>query len=353
MTLKATNNDITSADILQYAQSKWLKMYIDTYVKGNKKQIDGLDNLYKGLTQLSIEDAKSLLFIELTLSGNFSMLIHHDNDDFKNLLAFEIRKYQNPIQRFNLLIDNKIKTILPEAYVAWFKNDLRASLYLAGLIEEMLKSNRVTKKGREELLIYIRDYLRLSTLDYTKHIKNIPHMKHMYNQNSIVYKNGNWTIGFILSLKDLYLNNTTPNKKVRWIDSTNDDQIQYIYDRMADQNTLILKQNFFPNSTEEMYILILASLDSLSNQTDIESKKNKNISTRDLVLNLLEKSWKAKDCRAEKSESGIGHNIKIYQKNEDKLKKLVQYQNITANKLLNRLVENEYDKFFNEKSSPI
>ena len=344
------NQSFISKAALEYAESKWLKVCIDAHLKGAKKHISSLDNLYKGIAELSIEDAKSLLLSELRLSGNFDNILQYDDDDLKNLLAFQIKSYPDPINRFNLLIDTKIKNVLPDAYIAWFKNDLRASLYLAGLMQNTLEKNRIVKKGSEELLTYISDYIRFNAYGYITEIQyNIPSMEHSFTENPMSYQSGNGAIDVMLGLKDLYLNNITPTKEIKWIDLTNDEQIQYLYERLIKQGNLILNKNFFPNSTEEMYYLILASFDSLSNRTGssaIREERHKDSSARQFVLPLVEKSWKAVDKRADKSELGMSSNIIVYKKNESKLDSLVSKGSTTASKLINKLIIEEYDKTF-------
>ena len=344
------NQSFIPKSVLEYAESKWLRMCIDAYLKGTKKHIDTLDNLYKGIAELSVEDAKSLLIFELRLSGNFDKILQYDDDDLKNLLAFQIKSYADPIHRFNLLIDTKIKNILPDAYIAWFKNDLRASLYLVGLMQNTLEKNRIVKKGSEEFLTYINDYIRFNAYGYISQIQSsIPSMAHSFTENPMSYQSGNGAIDVMLGLKDLYLNNITPTKEVKWIDRTNDEQIQYLYERLIKQGVLILNKNFSPNSTEEMYYLILASFDSLSNRTGssaIREERHKDSSARQFVLSLVEKSWKAVDKRADKSELGMSSNIIVYKKNESKLDSLVSKGSTTASKLINKLIIEEYDKTF-------
>lgn len=341
-----TNNDVISDSLLKYSQEKWQKMLIDHSIADIKDRGKNLYGLQKKIDGLSIEDAKSLLFVELTMSGNFSQLIRHNDNDFKNLLRFCVFNYQNPISRFNELVTVKLHTIMPEAYLNWFKNDLRISLYLLELIEDSLKKERITLKGSDELLTYLRDYLSIDTLGFMKTTNGIMDMKHKLHLGDHKAWNYNQAISFLIGMKDFYLNNKVKDKEIRWIDSSNKEQVQYLCERMEDQKILILAQNFFPNNTKEMYSLLLASLDKLKNYVDLESEEYKNLSERDFVLYLLKRAWKAKDDRKEKSESGIG-GIKIYQKNEAKLKNLICKHGVTPNKLLNKLVEDEYDKICN------
>ena len=38
------NQSLIPKSVLEYAESKWLRMCIDAYLKGTKKHIDSLDN---------------------------------------------------------------------------------------------------------------------------------------------------------------------------------------------------------------------------------------------------------------------------------------------------------------------
>ena len=354
MISQVDSNELIPAAVHQYAQEEWLYLNIDSHIKAIKKQIKSLDELYKIIARLGIEDAKALLGIELTIRGESNRLIEYDDDDYRNLLSFEVKKYENPVQRFHQLVDIKIKTVLPDSYIKWFKNDLRASLYLAGLVETMLKNKRITEKGGDDFLVYFSDFIRSNPINYINSFGEFTTMEYSFNNNNATPIHENWVISYILSIKDYYLNNMVNKKRVRWIDSTNKDQVQYIYEYLLESDKILLKHSFFPDSSQEIYMLILASIDSLSNSKaegstirkwNKEGTKYTDFTERESILIPLEKAWKYFSKRAEKSDSSLGSNIKIYERNKGKLEKLLQHdKSLNLNRLFNKLIVDEYNR---------
>ncbi|MGP5632200.1 hypothetical protein, partial [Psychrobacter celer] len=138
---------------------------------------------------------------------------------------------------------------------------------------------------------------------------------------------------------------STENKELKWLDASNHEQIEWACDYLEKNKYTILKGVFFPETIEEKYELILASLDRLSNieSDDIGTEKNKGYSLRSYVLFSIKKAWdgqKQYDAKR-KTNDGI---INIYKKNQERLDELAKKNNVTANKLINKYIEDAHKK---------
>ena len=181
--------------------------------------------------------------------------------------------------------------------------------------------------------------------------KYLSHDIASFNSNfkqNIDYKNivsipGDWKVSHLQSIKYTYLKGRTEDKEIKWLDSKNNEQIEWAYSYLDnDPNKRIILQGiFFPETIDEKYELILAHLDSLGNikSTDIGTKKNKGFSERGYVLYSMKKAWDGRKNYESKSDS----SIKIYKKNQEKLEALAERNKTTVIRLINQYIEDLYE----------
>ncbi len=319
-----------------YSQSQFLRLMTDEYIKDIKSGKRRIEDFYKSLKKLSTGDARSLLYISNYLSNKSLENINYDDDDYKNLLIIQLKDWHMPIERYNFLIEFKAKNILPEDYLEWFKNDLRCSLFLMSLIQNVV-SNAAYKGGKE---------LTARTTNFIKyHIAVFNHHAADFVDREIIATDGDLKVKILLSVKATYLKGRTENKELKWLDVSNHEQIEWACDYLEKNKYIILKNVFFPETIEEKYELILASLDRLSNieSDDIGTEKNKGYSLRSYVLFSIRNAWdglKQYDAKR-KTNDGI---INIYKKNQERLDELAKKNNVTANKLINKYIEDAHKK---------
>jgi len=319
-----------------YSQSQFLRLMTDEYIKDIKSGKRRIEDFYKSLKKLSTGDARSLLYISNYLSNKSFENINYDDDDYKNLLIIQLKDWHMPIERYNFLIEFKAKNILPEDYLEWFKNDLRCSLFLMSLIQNVV-SNAAYKGGKE---------LTARTTNFIKyHIAVFNHHAADFVDREIIATDGDLKVKILLSVKATYLKGRTENKELKWLDVSNHEQIEWACDYLEKNKYIILKNVFFPETIEEKYELILASLDRLSNieSDDIGTEKNKGYSLRSYVLFSIRNAWdglKQYDAKR-KTNDGI---INIYKKNQERLDELAKKNNVTANKLINKYIEDAHKK---------
>ncbi len=170
-------------------------------------------------------------------------------------------------------------------------------------------------------------------------------------------REGEWKTVDILFVKSAYFKNRLDyGDDIDWIDATNAQQINWIYMYLNNENRqhIILNKVFFPQSIEEKYELILASLDVLSNveSPDIGTKKNKGFSRRGYTLYSMKKAWNGQKSYEVKSEVGDG-KIKVYKPNQSKLEALIAFSGFTANQIINNSIEQMYDQLIVDNSDTV
>lgn len=323
---------------VMYYNSQMLRTMADIYKKAISSGTKRIEDFYKELERMRVADARSLLYTYNIITNKSWENIRYDDDDYKNLLIKALQNCTYPIDRFNELLHAKAAYILPEAYLDWFKNDLRCSLFLMSLIVQLFSNNAY--KGRGELINGISNCLR-----YDIAIFNSNFNKSIKYENIITIA-GDSRISYIESIKSTYLKGCTEDKEIKWLNAKNNEQIEWAYSYLDnDPNKRILLQGiFFPETIDEKYELILAHLDSLTNikSIDIGTKKNKGFSERGYVLYSMKKAWDGRKNYESKSDS----SIKIYKKNQEKLEALAERNKTTVIRLINQYIEDSYKNSF-------
>lgn len=331
-----------------YSQSQFLKLMTDDYIKEIKSGRRKIEEFYKSLNRLSAHDAKSLLFIENTLSGNSLVNLEYDDDDYKNLLISYLNNWPMPVERYNFLIQCKAQNQIPEKYLEWFQNDLRCSLFLTSLVGHSLSAEAY--KGRYELIDGITNLLRYDIISFNSNVNT------SLDYSEKISRGGDWRVSYLLSFKSTYLKGRTQDKELKWLDALNIDQIEWAYNYLDNDKDrpIILQGIFFPESVEEKYELILAHLDTLSNIESLEigTEKNKGYSARSYMLYKMKKAWDGRKNYDSKSQASDG-NIKIYKKNQTKLEALMNFSGFTANKMINSSIEQIYDQLITDNTEAV
>ncbi|WP_413520267.1 hypothetical protein [Psychrobacter glacincola] len=334
---------------VRYSKGRLLGFVTDEYIRAVRSQRKSIDGFFKALRELNSNDAKSLLYMKNSLDDNSHKNIAFDNDDYKNLLIEYLKDHPDPLQEYNDLIYYKIKNNLPEKYLDWFKKDLRCSLFLAFLVKKSIEND--VYKGRDELLEEVVDYLRydieIFNSDYSQ---NLPH----YRWD--IMKSGERKTADILYIKSYYLKNRLDcDKNISWVKPTDNEQINWMYNYLDDKDRkyIILKGMFFPQTINEKYELILASLDVLSNveSPDIGTKDKKGFSLRNYTLYSMKKAWDGRKQYEANNFLNENSSVKVTKENQPKLKKLMKFSGFTANKVINHSIEQLYDELIVDKKN--
>lgn len=346
---------VNDPSIDNYAKSQLYRLEIDWVIDEIRNGRKLVKDFYKALDSLSVSDAKALLYIDNDDVGESRLNLNYDDHDFINLLREYLQGYADPIGRYNELIHLKIKDNLPENYLEWFKDDLRCSIFLASLVEHQFAD--CAYKGRLEFVNAVSDFIRYNIYLFNNKY-TIPKYKSKRYVSLLDEK-----VRSILLIKSIYLINRVTDEEVKWIDSSNADQIEQIYNylnkekvegensngrldqesRKEKPNYIALKNIFFPQNTQEKYELILASLDALSNidYPAFKTTKENSFSERGYVLYSLRNAIKAKKSYSAQNKNNDNTSVKIYKKNYAKLHKLASDDGLTINKFINKLIEEQ------------
>lgn len=202
-------------------------------------------------------------------------------------------------------------------------------------------------KGREELITGISNLLRY-------HILILSNTSYNLDYKDEILRDGDWKTAVLLSIKSTYLKGRTEDKELKWLDASNHEQIEWACDYLEKNEYTILRGVFFPETIEEKYELVLASLDRLSNieSDDIGTEKNKGHSSRSYVLFSIKKAWDGQKQYDSKSKTSDGI-IKIYKKNQAKLDKLIAFSGFTAQKIINNSIEQIYDQLIKDDTEAV
>lgn len=329
----------------QYIFSKVSRFIADEYIRDVKNNKRTIEDFYKELSKLDVNDAKSLLYIKNNLQGKSWGNISFDSDDYGNQLISHLKNCDRPLEEFNNLIRYKIDNILPETYLGWFKDDLRCSLFLAHLINHLIVNEAY--KGGQELIQAVADSLR-----YNIHMFNNECKENFPNYALVLQRSGDERTTYIENVKSIYLKNRT--ETFDWIDLKDNQMIDWIYKYLSRKGHehIILKGIFFPENTQEKYELILASLDVLSNIKDLSigTKNKKGFSLRAYVLFSMEKAWRGRKQYANDNLSSDNDSVKIYKDNIPKLKALKAYSGFTLKQIVNKSIEQMYDRLIVEET---
>lgn len=339
-------DSVSDEAIASHGRSKWLRHKADEYIKDKKFYRKSIEAFYADLRKLNDNDAKSLLYVSNILENRSLENISLDSGDYRNLLITYLQSTDDSLLKYKELILYKIDNVLPEEYLGWFKNDLRCSLFLAYLVKDSISISAY--KGKDELISVVTDYLRYEIQLFIE----------VYTQNFPDYEvdckgMGEHKTTDILYVKSTYLKNRSKNKDLKWIDPSNQYQIDWAYNYLSEEKRsyIILEDIFFPQTNEEKYELIVASLDILSNVEGSDTKSLSSLkkrkedtkiisrgkSERIDVIERMRKAWVQLGCDTKNSKDKFV--LKITDKNKEKLFELAKNVKQTPNKFINQTIE--------------
>ena len=349
-TFDSAENYIFDRELSDYAHPKLLRYVTDEYIRDVKAKRKTIDGFLTALNKLNDREAKSLLYIKNSLENNSWKNLDFDSHDCRNLLITYLQEHPDPLNEYNHLIRCKIQNHLPDMYLGWFEKDLRCSLFLANMISDSLQG--YTFKGKHELIAEVYNFFKYYIYIFNDvHYQNLPFYKWSNEE-----REGDWRVVYINNTKSVYLKNRTKEKDMKWIDSSDSEQIEWAYNYLARDNRshIMLEDMFFPETISEKYELIISSLDIISNvETSVDSvaKTQKRFSPRGKVLHDMKRAWDGRKGYAKNSLPNDDISVKVYKKNLEKLSVLLEADKTTHNQLVNRLIEEAYEANLVEESN--
>lgn len=298
---------------------------------------------------MTVSDVRVLLYIEDFLYTRNHNYILYEQDDLYNLLLKKIDRDEiSKDIRVDLLIEKKATHTVPLIYFNWALNDLRSALYLGQkIINSHIPIPALNKKSFLELiqLIVRVNYiaggsignLNFSPIEINRGVGGVEYF-----------------VDVISFFKQQYLEQRVKSKSVKWIDKSNDHQIDFLFDYLVDCNEMIVSEAFIPANSEEKYAQVLASIDYLPDLSSEECNiypsikkggkwEEKNVNNvRDYYLSSMKNAWNGRVHRKVKVVEKSECQVNITKGNFVKLSVLSELYGTSPNKLINEWIAKEH-----------
>ncbi len=245
------------------------------------------------------------------------------------------------------LQESQVETALETVYtsmvhdteLAWFQDDLRATIWLVNYVKQ-------TDINIDDGYNYLQ-FPQLNHLNFNS--KNILNIFMSKFDNSHKVHNPNCPIFFVNEKKDFlnqanqfYHDAKIADKDLKWIDTNNPEQLDWICEYLASKHMLILPNTFYPMNISDKLAQIQASLDSLY-FTSFMEKPRLNFAERTLFLNKIKKAWSQKKFRDKKDDKNalqyLVSNVHIA-----KLEEIGKKENKAVSKVMEDIIDEYFEK---------
>ena len=194
------------------------------------------------------------IFHNLELDSKFSIYPH-------TLFYLKIAIYKE----FKINMSDKIYffpklTLIPDSYIRWLKNDLRAALWFYSFLILHCKWDFYIIVEHN---IFPKDLI----LSFDSQHKKLNPNNFICRDFLLINKKRNMKKA-ISSYNELRTN----HKYLFWLDRKNQEQMDWALDYLQEKGLLINAPNFLPNNTKECYAQVCASLDALDLHSDLKTK---------------------------------------------------------------------------------
>lgn len=295
------------------------------------------DDIYKKVKKLSVDSVKQLLFYESIMMNNIRLFINFDEEDAYNFLTDQLNLQSDPISKLDHLVSIKTYGSIPDSFLNWFSDDLRAGLYFSSFVN--LEWFQDSFYGETEFLNWIKSIIKVSKLTIEGSISISPNVSTDQNLKETNIKS-------LSQMKKMYLSNQTKTRKMKWFDETDANQVSWAYDYLYDRDKIIFKGVFFPKTVKDKYNLVLASID-IADDTDEKfpvpnGANTLTLTQRGLFIYKMHRAWDSILSTRKKVENKSKRSITVNQSNFESLSKMSSYYKLTPTKMINKLIDNEF-----------
>lgn len=214
------------------------------------------------------------MFDEFILTNKLKYSQREVDFIFRNLaLDRKVSQYPHTLLDLKTVIDSEFKinmsekvyflpkyTLVPDNYIRWLKEDLRAALWFYSLlvIWHKWEFNIILEHA-----IFPKDLILSFDIYYTDEREHDFLCRNflLFNKK-IIIKNAIY----------FYNNFKTNHKYLSWLDKRNQEQMDWALDYLQEKGLLINAPTFLPNNTKDCYAQVCASLDALDLHSDLKSK---------------------------------------------------------------------------------
>ena len=338
--------------LVQEDYSEMLKLMNNMKLREQNELKEALSILKK----TNIEDMRFLLIylnIELRYGEYINteelLNIYNNNHSYiYSCFKHYLSSNYSPKNTLDKLIRFKNSSLIPDCYLTWFSDDLRATLFIGNITNYDYRE--LTFYGYEDYLNFIKLTNKILSIELKNYGNSTIAISHIIPNSETSNIENN--IEKLKYIKKTYLENRLPSKLVKWLYSEDNKQIQWAYDYLDTRELLIMKGIFYPKSNDEMYQLILATLDAKNNKDKTHEVKNgKNASIlgeRDFLIHQMRKAWNSILDTERKFKDKDKRMITVYQNNYENLLSLSVKLKIPPNKIVNNLINEKFEQTFND-----
>ena len=292
------------------------------------------DEIYKTVKKLDVDTVKQFLLYESIIDGSSRFFINFDESDAYNYLTNKLIRLDKPYDKLDYLALLKSEISIPNSFLDWFSDDLRAGLNLASRISLSTFGN--CYYGELEFLYWIKSVIKVSILTMSGDEKIT--IKIDIVENSIEK-----SIDNLMFMKMHYLKNRT---KTDWLNEKDTEQVKCAYNYLSERKIILFDGVFFPKTISDEYNLVLASIDVLPNtikEHTVPNGANKlNFTRRELLVYKMCRAWDSILGTRKRAEQKSKRVISVNQSNFESLLKLSTHYKLTPTKMLNKLIEDQY-----------
>ncbi|MGP5436402.1 hypothetical protein [Psychrobacter alimentarius] len=295
------------------------------------------DDIYRKVKKLSVDSVKQLLFYESIMMNNIRLFINFDEEDAYNFLTDQLNLQPDPISKLDHLISIKTYGSIPDSFLNWFSDDLRAGLYFSSFVN--LEWFQDSFYGETEFLNWIKSIIKISKLTIEESISISPNVSTDQNFREANIKN-------LSQMKKMYLTNQIKTRKIKWFDEMDKDQVNWAYDYFCDRDRIIFKGVFFPKTVKDKYNLVLASLDIADDADEKFSVSNGantlTLTQRDFFIYKMRRAWDSILNTRKKVEQKSKRLITVDKSNFESFSILSTHYKLKPTKMVNKLIEDAF-----------
>lgn len=296
------------------------------------------EDIYKKVRKLGVDSAKQLLFYESVLINDIRFFIDFDEEDTYNFLTDQIMLQSNPISRLDHLVSIKTYGSIPDSFLNWFSDDLRAGLYLLSFFKE-LKESQNHFYGETEFLNWLKSIIKITEIV----ISDQNFIRINVSTDQLIRREN---IENLMIMRKMYLKDRINLRKISWLDEGNIEQVNWAYDYISNHKKIVFEDVFFSKTMKDKFNLILASIDSLDdiveNHTVPNGANTLTLTQRGLFIYKMRRAWDSVLSTRKKVEKKSERSITVNQNNFENLSKLSTLYKLTPTKMVNKLIEDEF-----------
>lgn len=273
-----------------------------------------INNLLKGRATLGKREIEYATYIYL-INAQLGFTLHSSLEQKDFMLVYFISNHQSPEMMISDLIIKIQNSIISLDQLSWIsRNDNRLIIWL--LDQLTMTFNHINQ--HYDLNNLFNNFL------FNLDIANI----HIEQKNI-----------FLQSCMQQWNSIKLPEKDIKWLNMNNSEQIEWACQYLI-KNRLILNNYYFLSTLASKYDIVLASLDSLSYSSSPSDKE--------LFLLKMKKTWSQKKFR-DSGKAKKPFHLPLTKHTQTRLEELSRIENVSISKIIERLVDLEYEKYSNTK----